>query len=1028
MANLVEITVRARDDATAAVARINRQISQQLRRLRRDLDQLARGTDVDVRVRVVGQDALDDLRRDLARISDELVARVRVMITPRDAVDDLRRDLRDLGSLYVARLRVRVTGQDALADLREVLDRIRDDIIVARIRVDIDSIEEVRRFREELERIERNIRVRIRVSGDGADGGGLGGLLGSLRLLPSLAGLSTSALAKFAATASAAGAAALTAAPMLIKAGKELAAVGKAAVGAAPALVAFGVAGKVVAATLKAIFAEGSAMREMLKPISDGFKTAGENASKAASDGLKPLVDEFQKAVWPEINHTMVRIGTSVNRVAKEFGEWLKTTEGVAAVNGILHPIWQAVERMEPAVNRLVVSFTSMLGRIMDVSLQAGTNGLTGVLDRLSTAMDNVDAESVSAGIEKLKSTFESVRNAGSKVADVLKRVVDLYERYQTELSGVADAMAVAAIAFGGPAVAIAGAVTLVVKHFDDLREGYRKVVEFLKSNPVGQELADKMRNLATVLNDTANTALTEFGNLLRDHVVPFVRDHLVPAMNDIIPKIASFAATLRDDVIPVISQFAGELIDRAGPALDDLRQIITDNKPAFDDMVEKFKALGRTIRDDVLPAILGFIDAITPFVTWLNENLLPIVIFTFGRVADIVRGAFEILVGALEVFKSLFTGKWSELWSGLGNIVEGIWHIVEAILSPFKWLYDQLVGHSVIPDTINEIVAWFGRLPGLLLEVFAGALTWLLQAGRDIVQGLWDGLQEVWTTVSAWFVTTTTVTIPGFFAGAIGWLLQAGSDIMTGLQNGLTAVWATVSAWFSTLQGLIVGFFAGAVSWLVQAGDDVISGLWSGLTAAWADVTAWFGTLKGLITGFFGGAVGWLVEAGKNIIRGLINGIESMAGAVGRAVGKIVSAAKSAASAGVGAVLGAIPGRAAGGIAGGGGMASGGVAGPGRAAGGGARGALTWVGEQGRELVRLPYGSRVFPAGTSEAMARRAGGGAAAATTVGPISIDITINGAGAGGVELAAMVRSEVDGALGQVAQLIRNGTGRR
>lgn len=42
----------------------------------------------------------------------------------------------------------------------------------------------------------------------------------------------------------------------------------------------------------------------------------------------------------------------------------------------------------------------------------------------------------------------------------------------------------------------------------------------------------------------------------------------------------------------------------------------------------------------------------------------------------------------------------------------------------------------------------------------------------------------------------------------------------------------------------------------------------------------------------------------------------------------------------------------------------------------GGARGGLTWVGEAGRELVRLPYGSTVYPHGQSEGMAAAATGG----------------------------------------------------
>jgi len=62
-------------------------------------------------------------------------------------------------------------------------------------------------------------------------------------------------------------------------------------------------------------------------------------------------------------------------------------------------------------------------------------------------------------------------------------------------------------------------------------------------------------------------------------------------------------------------------------------------------------------------------------------------------------------------------------------------------------------------------------------------------------------------------------------------------------------------------------------------------------------------------------------------------------------------------------------------------GFATGGVVGA--AAGGGPRGGLTWVGEQGPELVRLPVGSTVTPAGQSRAMAAAAAGGSGGPSTV---------------------------------------------
>jgi hypothetical protein len=67
------------------------------------------------------------------------------------------------------------------------------------------------------------------------------------------------------------------------------------------------------------------------------------------------------------------------------------------------------------------------------------------------------------------------------------------------------------------------------------------------------------------------------------------------------------------------------------------------------------------------------------------------------------------------------------------------------------------------------------------------------------------------------------------------------------------------------------------------------------------------------------------------------------------------------------------------------GGKATGGIIG---AATGGARGGLTWVGEQGPELARLPYGSTVYPAGQSRQMAMAGGGGGQ------PIQVNLVLDG----------------------------------
>jgi phage-related protein len=60
-------------------------------------------------------------------------------------------------------------------------------------------------------------------------------------------------------------------------------------------------------------------------------------------------------------------------------------------------------------------------------------------------------------------------------------------------------------------------------------------------------------------------------------------------------------------------------------------------------------------------------------------------------------------------------------VFGGLWGTVEGfITGFVDGVVGFFTGLWDTLVGHSIVPDIINDIVQWFIDLPGLA----AGALS----------------------------------------------------------------------------------------------------------------------------------------------------------------------------------------------------------------------------------------------------------------------------------------------------------------
>jgi hypothetical protein len=67
------------------------------------------------------------------------------------------------------------------------------------------------------------------------------------------------------------------------------------------------------------------------------------------------------------------------------------------------------------------------------------------------------------------------------------------------------------------------------------------------------------------------------------------------------------------------------------------------------------------------------------------------------GFIVKVVRGVIKMFTSVKE---------------GLQMGRDGFMGLIDGILWPFRWLYDVLVGHSIVPDLVEGIVMWFLKLP----------------------------------------------------------------------------------------------------------------------------------------------------------------------------------------------------------------------------------------------------------------------------------------------------------------------------
>lgn len=125
------------------------------------------------------------------------------------------------------------------------------------------------------------------------------------------------------------------------------------------------------------------------------------------------------------------------------------------------------------------------------------------------------------------------------------------------------------------------------------------------------------------------------------------------------------------------------------------------------------------------------------------------------------------------------------------------------AIYKVFLWLYDVLLGHSIIPDIINGCVKWFRQLPSMLATLVSNAVT-------SVINGFTRMLN-------------TTLSIAGSIVSGVGSRLRGIGSAISGAVGGAISA---ASNLMNSVKNTILGYASSAVSWGASIVNGIISGL----------------------------------------------------------------------------------------------------------------------------------------------------------------------------------------------------------
>ena len=366
----------------------------------------------------------------------------------------------------------------------------------------------------------------------------------------------------------------------------------------------------------------------------------------------------------------------------------------------------------------------------------------------------------------------------------------------------------------------MANAVSKIIKFFPAFVGNFGAFIALAKEYGFVQALAAAFPKIATSLTNISS----KFG--------------LVGAIITAVITAIAFLIEHWEEMKRVAKAFFDEQI---APKFEEIKKHIDKMKVALEPLAPAFEWLGKAVQWTIdafgwlMEAIGGIVVALTAGGLAGAFNSIVSVIEGFVQwlsgVVQIVRGVIEVIIGIftgdgariVEACKLIFAGV-KDVFLGLYDMTIGaVVEFVEGIISWFVKMWDELVGHSIVPDTINAIVEWFTSLPGKVLGAVGTFVANVVDKFKDLGKSLSEKFDAAWEAVKTWWGQKSALTT---YTPSIG-------DI----KAKLSAAWTAAKDWWDKTKATLATY------------TPSIGKIWENLKSAWETAKTWWSKNRGSLS-----------------------------------------------------------------------------------------------------------------------------------------------------------------------------------
>ena len=416
-------------------------------------------------------------------------------------------------------------------------------------------------------------------------------------------------------------------------------------------------------------------------------------------------------------------------------------------------------------VGMLISENAAKLGR--DI-LQMITQPIIDNKDKIKEALEGI-LQAIEPFTSGLLSAVQKVRDAVSEIYD--EHLKPLFDSIASGLSEILGKL-------------LDGYNTYIVPVLQGLGNKFKEIME----GPFGEAI-DKVKDFIGKLIDAVKL-------LWENVLVPFfswIASNIMPILAPIVDFIGSTILTVFETIVKVL----GSIADVLGGIIDFVVGVFTgDWKKAWEGI--------KSIFSGIWNAIKNLLSGIWDFIKNLVKNGI-------GVVKAVIKAGWEAVKSVTSTVWNAIKGVISTAWNGIKDALKGIpnW---------FKEKFEKAKDN--VQGAFKAIGGWFGSRYADIQNAFKNIGSWFKEkfekaysyaknafsGAKAAFKTIWNNITGAFGDIAGWFnnkFSKAWQSVKDVFSDAKQFMVNVGKNIVNGIIEGIKSIWSTLTGWANDIKKL---------------------------------------------------------------------------------------------------------------------------------------------------------------------------------------------------------------------------------